>query len=68
MYKIKYMNRIIKFLFKWVFPIGLVELLCKRNDNLLLKDTIGKGSSKQTYWRVYDSKIFNGAGVLIRRS
>jgi len=61
------MNIVIKFLFKWIIPIGFVELICKSNDNLFEKYTVPGLEKDQTYWRVSDSKL-NGAGILIRRT
>ena len=59
------MNTIIQFIFKWMIPIGLVQIVARKSDNLLSKDNVGA----QTYWRVSSlGKKNNGADILIRRS
>ncbi len=56
------MNEIIKFICKWIIPIGFVELFA--NDKIFLVDDVGFG----TYWRLSESKKpIKGAGILIRR-
>ena len=60
---------IIKFLSKWILPIGFVELICKLNDNVFNKDSVPSSDGKMTYWRISGAKNpLKGAGVLIRRS
>lgn len=57
------MHNIIKFAFKWIIPIGIVELIVKYNNNLFIKDSIGNG----IYNRISDAKDpLKGAGILIR--
>lgn len=59
------MNGIIQFVFKWIIPIGFVQIIVRKRDGLLSKDDFGK----QTYWRLYSlGKKFVGADILIRRS
>ena len=59
------MNDLIKFVCKWIIPIGFVELIARKNDKIFSKDSI----SKITYWRISEAKKpIKGAGVLIRRS
>lgn len=58
------MHKIIQFTAKWIVPIGFVQLLANKNDNLFSKDSVGN----QTYWRSSQSKKNTGADILIRRS
>lgn len=59
------MNTIIQFIFKWMIPIGFVQIIARKNDSILSKDNFGN----QTYWRLYSlGKKFTGADILIRRS
>jgi hypothetical protein len=59
------MNNLIKFICKWLIPVGFVELIAMTNDNIFSKDSI----NKQTYWRLSDAKKkMKGAGILIRRT
>jgi len=44
-----------------LLPIFLAELLA---PYIGIVDTIGKG----TYYRLYDAKKYDGAGLLVRRS
>jgi hypothetical protein len=60
---------IIRFLAKWVIPIGFVEMVCRKKDNLFSKDSIPSANGEMTYWRISEAKNpIKGAGVLIRRS
>lgn len=58
------MSTIKNFLVKWIIPIGFIELLGEKNDNLFSHDSVGES----TYWRISESKKKKGAGILIRRS
>ena len=58
------MHKLIQFISKWIIPIGFVQLLARKNDNIFSKDSVGN----QTYWRSSQSKKFIGADILIRRS
>jgi len=58
------MNKIIEFLFKWIIPIGFVQIIVSKKDKLLTKDNFGK----QTYWRLGNNKKLTGANILIRRT
>ena len=54
---------IVRFIAKWIVPIGFVEVICKKNDNFFPKDSIGK----MTFWRISDAKNpIKGCGILIR--
>ena len=56
------MSKILRFLFKWIIPVGFVHLIA--NDKIFTLDSV----ESQTYWRLSDSKKHKGAGVLLRRS
>ena len=58
------MYKIVRFMAKWIIPIGFIQLLARKNDNLFSKDSF----ENQTYWRSSQSKKFTGADILIRRS
>ena len=68
------MSVIIKFLAKWIIPIGFIEMLCIKKDNLFTKDSIPIAKGEMTFWRISeakkskDKKPIKGAGILIRRS
>lgn len=60
---------IIKFVAKWIIPIGFVEMACQKNDKLFGRDTIPLAGGEHTYWRISEAKKpVKGAGILIRRS
>ena len=58
------MYKTIQFISKWIIPIGFIQLIARKNDNLFTKDSF----ENQTYWRSSQSKKFAGADILIRRS
>ena len=49
------------FIAKWIIPIGFIQLLAKRKDDLFRRDSVGR----QTYWNITN----NGkSDILIRRT